>query len=114
MFLVSTASIIAQNTYTDTTDASKQGVSTIDVDLFVNPRLPILYSDIPDTIFVYERLNDNTLKVYDKYIFDKMKKRWFSIKEGNRPCVKVSRNKRKTAKIVKLRPVAAGLRSEAR
>lgn len=104
LILMATTSTMAQNTIADTTtDASEQGIRMIDVDLSINPRYPILYSDTPDTIFVYERLSDNTLIVYDKYAYDSETKRWISTKDKKRPFVKIDWRKRKDATIVNLK-----------
>lgn len=107
LMLMISISTMAQNTRVDTsTNASVQGVRMIDVDLSpINPRYPILFSDAQDTIIVYERNNDNTLVVYDKYVYDKVAKRWFPINDNGRPCVKIKKRRNKGATIVYLKPI---------
>lgn len=104
--LMAETSTVAQNTIADTATATAdQGIRMINVDLSVNPRFPILYSEIPDTIFVYERLGNNELVLHDKYAYDKTSGKWISVGDIKRPCVKIINRKRKDAEIVYLKPV---------
>lgn len=103
--LISKTDTIAQNTIADSaTVTAEQGIRMIDVDLSVNPRFPIMYSEIPDTIFVYEKLDNNELVLYDKYAYDKTSEKWFSVGNLKRPCVEISNRNRKDAKIIYLKP----------
>ena len=104
-----TTSTKAQDTIANTstsTDTAVQGVGIINWDLYmlINPRYPILYSDNPDTIFIYERLKDNTLVVFDKYAYDRATKRWLSTSGRGFPHIKRIWRRRKIATIIDIKP----------
>lgn len=102
-----TTSTKAQDTIANTsTDTAVQGVRIInwDLNMLINPRYPILYSDNPDTIFIYERLKDNTLVVFDKYAYDRATKRWLSTSGRGFSHIKRIWRRRKIATIIDIKP----------
>ena len=105
MILMVTTFTMSQNNM-ETTDSTKKefGIRIINYDLLTNPTYPILYTEIPDTIFVYKKLSDNTMVLYDKYLYDDVERNWVSLGNKNRPRIKISRSKRKDAVIVNIKP----------
>lgn len=107
MILMVTTFTMSQNVnkeiMCDTNKVSGYRIINYDLLIEIKQRFPILYTDIMDTIFVYERQRDNSLVLYDKYVYNEVEKNWVSLDE-NRPRVKISRRDRKDARIVHIKP----------